>query len=187
MPKYLFCISAIAILGFTLALAACTSEAQPTATPYPTFPPPTATPVPEWPDANGASVMAYLEREDYQSRWELWPGKGEKYMTSGGHNVLLTTYVNPPAHASIIDKEGAMAPDSLILKETYSEEGELQNITVMYKVEGYYPEHNDWFWLKAQPDGTVDLEGTPDGCVVCHAEQRSNDYIFVGGPTSLSK
>ncbi len=169
-------------------LAACgSSEPQATATPYPTFPPPTATPFPEWPDTNAASMMAYLEREDYQSSWELWPGKGVKYMTSGGHSVLLTTYVNPPAYVAVMGKRGGMPPNAIIVKNNYTTEGELRGTTVMYKVEGYYPEHNDWYWLKVLPDGTVDVEGTPDGCVVCHAEVKDNDYVWVAGPTSLSE
>ena len=132
-------------------------------------------------------MMAYLEQVDYQTSWRLWPGQGKKYPSMGGHMELLTTYVNPPAHAAIVGKEGAMAPGSIVLKETYTEAGELLNITVMYKVEGYYPEHNDWFWLKALDDGTVELEGKPEGCFVCHSDMKSNDYIFIGGPTSLSK
>ena len=188
MPKSLFCIPVVCILSAFLALVACASgNPEPTATPYPTYPPPTATPFPEWPDTTAASMMAYLEREDFQSTWDLWPGKGEKYMTSGGHSVLLTTYVNPPAYAAVVGKKGAMPPNAIIVKENYTPEGELRGTTVMYKVEGYYPEHNDWFWLKVLPDGTVDQEGRPEGCFVCHAERRSNDYIWVNGPTSLSK
>ncbi len=178
----------VCILSAILVLGACGSgEPGATATPYPTYPPPTATPGPELPGTNAASMMAYLERVDFRSNWRRWPGLGEKYMSSGGHSVLLTTRLNPLAYAAVIGKEGAMPPNAIIVKENFTTEGELRGTTVMYKVEGYYPEHNDWFWLKVLPDGTVDQEGTPDGCVVCHAERKSNDYVWVGGPTSLSK
>lgn len=188
MPKYLFWTPIACILIACFTLAACSSgEPSPTATPYPIFPPPTATPAPEWPDTTGTSMQDFLEREDFRSQWKLWPDKGEKYMTSGGHNVLLTTYVNSLGYAAITEKRGIMPPNSIIVKDNFSTEGELLGTTVMYKVEGYYPEHNDWFWLKIEPDGTLGPEGTPDGCVVCHAEVRSNDYVWVGGPTSLSE
>ena len=187
-PKSHFRKPAICLLSLILLLAACgSSEPAPTPTPYPTYPPPTATPAPELPHITAASMMAYLERVDYQSRWKLWPGFGEKYLTGGIHSVRLTTYVNPPAYAAVIGKEGVLPPNSIIVKENYTEDGEFRATTVMYKVEGYNPEHSDWFWLKVLEDGTVDQEGRPDGCVVCHAEMKSNDYIWTGGPTSLSR
>ena len=188
MRKFLLCIALAATIALVLVMAACASgETGATATPYPTYPPPTPTPGPELPNATAASMMAYLEEVDYRSSWRLWPGLGKKYPSTGGHTVLLTTYVNPPAYAAIDGKEGAMRPDSIIVKESYTEAREFRNITVMYKVEGYHPEHNDWFWLKVLEDGTVDQEGKPDGCFVCHAEKKSNDYIWIGGPESLSK
>ena len=188
LSKFLPWIPPACITIVLVLLAACgPGEPPPTATPYPTFPPPTATPYPEWPDTTADSMMAYLEREDYQSTWKLWPEKGEKYMTSGGHSVLLTTYVNPLAYAAVVGKSGVMPPNAIIVKDNHTPEGELRGTTVMYKVDGYYPEHNDWYWLKVLPDGTVDVEGTPDGCVVCHAEVKDNDYVWVAGPTSLSE
>lgn len=188
MLKSYFLIPLAGILSAFLALAACVvGEPTPTATPWPTTPPPTATPAPELPGTNAGSMMSYLEQVDYQSWWELWPGFGEKYLTGGTHSIRLTTYVNPPAHAAIIGKEGALPADSIIVKENYTDDGEFTATTVMYKVEGYNPEHNDWFWLKVLADGTVDQEGRPDGCQVCHSELKANDYIWTGGPTSLSK
>lgn len=188
MPKHFFWVPVVCILGAVLALVACVSnETMPTDFAPQIMPPPTATPAPELPGTNAASMMAYLEQSDFQSRWRLWPGFGEKYVSSGGHSVLLTTRVNPLAYTAVAEKQGAMPPNSIIVKQNFTIEGELRATTVMYKVEGYNPEHNDWYWLKVLPDGTVDVEGKPDGCVVCHAEMKSNDYVWVGGPTSLSE
>ena len=188
MPKSLFWIPLVCILSAAFALAACgPTNPTPSSTPWPTYPPPTATPGPDLPQTNAASMMAYLDEVDYQSWWELWPGFGEKYLTGGTHSIRLTTYVNQPAHEAIIGKKGVLPPDSIIVKENYTEEGEFHATTVMYKVEGYNPEHNDWFWLKVWEDGTVDQEGRPDGCQVCHSELKANDYIWTGGPASLSK
>lgn len=176
------------ILSAVFGLVACASTGPAPANISPQISPsPTATPAPELPGTTAVAMIAYLEETDFRSRWELWPGQGEKYMTSGGHNVLLTTYVNPPAYAAVAGKKGVMPSNAIIVKDNFSIEGELLGTTIMYKVEGYYPEHNDWYWLKVLPDGTSGPEGTPDGCVVCHAEVRSNDYVWVGGRTSLSE
>ena len=188
MLKSVFLAQAIAMLAAAIAMAACSSgDPTATATSFTLSPPPTATPAPALPHTDASSMMAYLEQVDYQASWRLWPGFGEQYLTGGTHSVRLTTYVNPPAYAAVAGKEGVMPPSSIIVKENYTEEGEFTATTVMYKVTGYNPEHNDWFWLKVLEDGTVDQEGRPDGCQVCHAELKSNDYIWTGGPTSLSK
>ena len=162
MPKHFFWIPVVFIMSAGFGLVACASGGPVPANISPQiFPSPTASPAPELPDTTAASMMAYLEQLDYESKWELWPGQGEKYMTSGGHSVRLTTYVNPPAYAAVIGKEGVLPPNSIIVKENYTEDGEFRATTVMYKVEGYNPEHNDWFWLKVLEDGTVDQAADP--------------------------
>ena len=53
-------------------------------------------------------------------------------------------------------------------------------ITVMYKVEGYDPANNDWYWVKRLADGTIEVQGRGAGCIGCHGAQKGNDYIFTG-------
>ena len=50
----------------------------------------------------------------------------------------------------------------------------------MYKKSGYNPQHNDWFWVKALADGTVEKEGMVEGCQNCHGDVKENDYIWTG-------
>ncbi|MYC30536.1 MAG: hypothetical protein F4X65_10690, partial [Chloroflexi bacterium] len=140
-----------------------------------------------WPTTSAVSLLAYLEEVDYQSSWPLWPGFSEKYVSDGGHSKVLSTYVNQPALAAITGKKGAMSPNAIVVKENYTIEKEFQALTVMYKVEDYDPENNDWFYLKVLPDGTVSHEGRHEGCQTCHRVRASNDFIWTGGPTSLSK
>ncbi|MFA9462430.1 cytochrome P460 family protein [Thiohalorhabdus methylotrophus] len=67
----------------------------------------------------------------------------------------------------------------------------LDSITVMFKrEEGYDPAHNNWFWAKYEPGGTVATseegvklagrvaKGEEKGCIACHAQQKENDYQF---------
>ena len=139
---------------------------------------------PELPDTTAASVLAYLEEVDYQNNedWKLWPGLGERYTGQEPHGVLLTTYLNPAAYDALTGKKGSMPKNAIIVKENYLPGGEFAANTVMYKKEGYNPEHNDWFWLKVLADGTVEKEGRVEGCQTCHglADRKANDYIITG-------
>jgi hypothetical protein len=38
-------------------------------------------------------------------------------------------------------------------------DGTLAAITTMYKVDGFDASRNDWFWLKNDPAGVLDVEG----------------------------
>lgn len=98
--------------------------------------------------------------------------------------MLLTTYVNQPALDALNDKAGSMPEDSIIVKENYMPDGTYDSMTVMYKVAGYNPEHNDWFWTKILADGTVEAEGQVEGCQSCHMARQDNDYIYT---SSLSE
>ena len=73
-----------------------------------------------------------------------------------------------------------MPDGAIIVKENYTPEGVLDATTVMYKVAGYNPEHNDWFWTKVAADGTIKKEGKVGGCQSCHGAQKDNDYILTG-------
>lgn len=132
------------------------------------------------PDTTAAALWAFLQRVDYRSNWELWPGKGEKYQGQEPHGMLLTTYLNPAAHEALTGMAGSMPAGAVIVKENYMPDGTLAAVTTMYKVPGFNPDHNDWFFAKQGPDGSVEVEGRGPGCQACHGQRRDNDYIFTG-------
>ena len=135
------------------------------------------------PDATGPAVWRYLEAADYKANWVLWPGKGELYVGQEPHGALLTTYLNRAAQQALTTKTGSMPAGAIIVKENYMPDSTLAAVTVMYKVEGYYPVHHDWFWLKRLPDGKIEVEGRGGVCIACHSAQAGNDYIFTGSLT----
>lgn len=94
------------------------------------------------------------------------------------HGVLHKIYVNRELLESIPVSE-TVPNGSIIIKENYTPDRELDKITVMAKIEGYNPEHNDWFWAAYSSEGEVLVEGTPGGCISCHQGMKSNDYIIV--------
>lgn len=132
------------------------------------------------PAAEGKALWAYLTGARYQEKFILWPGKGKLYKGKEPHGALLTTYVNAKALEAIEGKMDVMAPGSIVVKENYKPDKTLAAVTVMFKVDKYNPEANDWFWAKYNPDGTVDKEGKVGGCIGCHGQVKDNDYLFTG-------
>ena len=130
------------------------------------------------PATSAAAVWRYLEAADYKANWALWPGKGEFYVGQEPHGALLTTYLNRAAQRAVTGKAGSMPAGAIIVKENSLPDSTLAAVTVMYKVEGYYPAHHDWFWLKRLPDGKIEVEGRGAVCIACHSAQAGNDYIF---------
>lgn len=138
--------------------------------------------------ADGKSVFDFITKENYKN-WKKWPGTGEMYprsteKPSEPHGAFLTTYVNDDTYAAIEGKKGILPEESIIVKENYDADKKLAAITVMYKEKGYDPAHNDWFWAKYQPNGTIDAEGKVEGCIDCHGlpkdifKDKTNDYIW---------
>ena len=132
---------------------------------------------PAMPDTTAAAVWAHLESANYQT-WPLWPEKGSLYQGGQPHGMLLTTYVNDVAMNAINSKSGLMPAGAVVVKENYMPDSTLAAVTVMYKSPGFNPEHNDWFFLKRNVDGTVEVEGRGAGCQNCHQGVRANDYLF---------
>ena len=137
------------------------------------------------PDTTGAAMWAYLHEVDYQKNWHLWPDKGELYAGREPHGMLLTTYLNDAAYNALVNKAGTMPVGAIIVKENYMPDSTLAAVTTMFKVEGYNPEHHDWFFTKHLASGELDkmpngmaMEGRLPGCQGCHGAQAENDYIY---------
>lgn len=124
----------------------------------------------------------YLEKVDYQENWSRWPGQEQEFTEGGSpHGALLKIYVNQKVANNLDDPPAK----SIIVKENYNENEELVAITPMYRVgKDYDPEHNDWFWAKYKPDGSLftknemKLAGKVKGCIQCHSTAQGEDYIF---------
>lgn len=139
------------------------------------------------PDTTGASLWSFLQRSNYQAAWPKWPNKPAFYTGQEPHGMLLTTYVNQLALGAANTKAGFMPGGAIIVKENYTPDSTMAAITVMYKVDGYNPDHNDWFFAKFLPTGELDagpngmaLEGRVADCQSCHAQQKDNDYLYTG-------
>ena len=76
--------------------------------------------------------------------------------------------------------ENATLPlGSILVKEGYSDsEGQsLNKVTIMKKINGYDPNHNNWFWANYNSSGELaGNNGAESMCYNCHASGK--DYIL---------
>ena len=140
--------------------------------------------VQDWPEPDAQAVWSYIQQQEYEENWALWPGTSKLYEGTEPHGMLLTTYVNSTAENALAGLADQMPRGSIIVKENYMPTEELAAVTVMYKAsDGYNPEHNNWFWLKRLADGTVETSGKAESCQSCHGVSE-NDYLRTALPES---
>lgn len=132
------------------------------------------------PDTTEAAVWAHLQEEAYRDNWALWPGTEELYAGTEPHGMLLTTYVNETAREALAAGTGAgdLPFGSIVVKENYMPDGTYAAATVMYRVEGYNPDHDDWLFAKYNgSEGDVEAFGRPAECQACH-QNAEPGYIY---------
>jgi len=141
------------------------------------------------PDAEGAAVMDYVTETNPYTEWGTWPSDQwndfDVNLVSGApHGNVVRIYVNEIALEAADGFDDELPEGSMIVKENYvgtdpESPGELDAVTIMYKVDGFNAEANDWFWVKAKPDGSqIDAEGAVDGCIGCHSQDGNDDYVL---------
>ena len=139
------------------------------------------------PDTTGEAIWAHLQEENYAEEWELWPDKGRKYEGQKPHGAMLTTVLNDVAYEALMSDATSFPDGSIVVKRNFKPNGELAAVTTMFKVDGYNPDHADWFFTKHLASGELDempngmkMEGRLPGCQNCHMSKADNDYIFTG-------
>lgn len=131
-----------------------------------------------------AQFWNYLRQVHYRN-WAPAAGQdGEFYPGKSPHGAHLKMYLNRIAVAN--PKE--LPVNSIIIKENYDKAKKLESITVMYRVPKFDPDHNDWYWVKYKPNGTVATTSAKDGgkplagrvksCIDCHSTAKGGDYFF---------
>ncbi|MBD3161696.1 MAG: hypothetical protein GF346_05515 [Candidatus Eisenbacteria bacterium] len=132
------------------------------------------------PDTTAEALWGHLMGENYAENWAHWPGKTPFYEGTRPHGALLSTYLNGTALGAVTTDAATLPSGSIIVKENYMPDSTLAAVTVMYKVDGYDPDNNDWYWLKRTADGTVEAQGRVQGCIDCHGKALDNDFVLTG-------
>lgn len=120
--------------------------------------------------------------------WSAFEGAEGIQSASGPHGSHQSLHVNDVAAAD----EATLPPGSIIVKRNLAaaDRTALTAITVMQRIDGFDPEHRDWFWAKFAPNGALaeDDAGTPlagairrgdQGCLPCHGGAPGEDFVFV--------
>ncbi len=136
---------------------------------------------PKMPPPEAGAVLTYITMTAPYGKYQYWPGRVGFYKGQHPHGAWLTLSVNETGMSAL--KKGAkiFPPGSIIAKENYTPEEKLAALTIMYKVKGYDPEHNDWFWAKYNYEKgkfVVDKAGKVAGCIKCHEGAKDVDYAF---------
>ena len=130
-------------------------------------------------EISGARLWQRIAEEaDYKSYAEH-PGHEGIRPGQSPHGRFHIVYINKLLADALPLPDRRAPVGTIIVKENLTAEKELDALTVMVKVEGYDPAHNDWFWAKFAPDGTVQAEGSPGGCIKCHEGMVHNDYVII--------
>jgi len=131
------------------------------------------------PEPTGEALWDHLQQENYRTTWALWPGTEELQEGSEPHGMLQTIYLNNIAFDAVTDGEIPLPDGAIVVKENYMPDGTFAAATSMYKVDGYNPDFNDWFWLQNEPNGNILAEGILDMCQACHAQASDHDNLFL--------
>lgn len=124
-----------------------------------------------------------------------WPMSSDVYPGQSPHGAFLRVYYN------LVNVDGK--PYHVIVKDNFGGEGAsresvskdpnkyLAAVTIMVQREpGYDKENLDWFWVKYQPDGSIEkndkgvamagrvAKGMDQGCIACHAKAKHGDFVF---------
>jgi hypothetical protein len=131
------------------------------------------------PPADARKLWHYFMRKNHHGEWGTWPDTKGLLQGELPHGKLVEIFVNDIALEASASGADVLPPGSCIVKRNYLADTTLTRLTVMYKVEGYDKEANDWFWAQYRPTGLAEMAGKVPGCIECHLKVADNDYLFI--------
>jgi len=130
-------------------------------------------------EVTGERVWQRIIKEENYKKYGAWPNHKGMQRGQSPHGIFHKAFVNSTLLNALPIKDIKAPNGSIIVKENYNSAKELKLITVMAKVEGYYPEEGDWFWGKYTPDGKVLAAGRLKKCAECHKSSFDVDNDFI--------
>lgn len=122
-------------------------------------------------DPQGAEdLLQRLQEEGYRS-WVRAPGYEGRTPSTAPHSDQVEIFVNDVVAGALAAEPGATEwpVGSVIVKDGYTESGELDLTAVMEKRE------DGWYWAEYDGEGTALYSGAPAICTDCHAS--GSDFV----------
>ena len=95
-----------------------------------------------------------IQTEEYQ-QWKSMPSVGKLNEESAAKKGYFKTYMNGTALSALENKSKTLPPGSIIVKERYDSQDQLQTISAMMNLGGNDSNDINWFWAQYSPDGKV--------------------------------
>lgn len=130
-------------------------------------------------DISADALWERISNEAPFETYSSWPGEEGIQPGQAPHGPFHRIFLNRTLAQALPSRDRTAPHGAIIVKENMDTSQRVTGFTVMAKVEGYDPEHGDWFWATYGADGSVRAAGALESCIVCHAGMRSNDYVIV--------
>ncbi len=104
------------------------------------------------PEEIAPELWTLIQTEEYK-QWKELPGPGMVSKDANMKPLKTKTYVNDIAYDSIQKKNKTLPPGSVLVKERYDDQDQLQGISAMINLGGTGPNDVNWFWSRYSPDG----------------------------------
>lgn len=130
-------------------------------------------------DAPTASkLFTMITETDPFEAWAQFPGQEGTIESLPPHGPMARVFINALVESALEDFSGRLPDGSIIVKESFGENADekANALAIMWKVSGFDPGNNDWFWANITPEGVVTAEGRIEGCANCHRAAGDNDF-----------
>lgn len=104
------------------------------------------------PEEIAPELWTLIQTEEYQ-QWKELPGTGMVTKDANQKPLKMKTYVNDIGYDSIQQKNKTLPPGSILVKERYDDQDQLQTISAMINLGSSDPKDINWFWSQYSPDG----------------------------------
>lgn len=122
-------------------------------------------------DPEGAEdLLQRVSADDYRS-WVRAPGYESRTPSDAPHSDEVEIFVNETVVGALAAAPGASEwpVGSIIVKDGYTEAGELELTAIMEKRE------DGWYWAEYDADGKALYSGAPSICTDCHGS--GSDFV----------
>lgn len=134
------------------------------------------------PPATGESLPCDVEDQSTFEDWKQWTKLTPEPVRSQGHSRnWVDIHVNERARDTYLAADSPYAECAMIVKPEFRDKSasSVRKLTLMVKMPaGYDPDHADWWYGAADPNGEVIGGGKINSCIRCHRRVKETDYTF---------